>query len=186
MALPEDPGVVATLTGAIEAAATVLEAMTRSSFGRADHVDVFCRPARGGLVPSGLVALELSTGLIQPDTLVVVGSSTIEGLSTGYAVPVSLVAPDLGHVFISPEPGVMFYQVTYTAGFETGADGCLVGVPGWLAEAATFQSILSLSAMQVGDGKPGLSEAYSYLGASLSALVDAHDRRRAHYLRPIA
>lgn len=183
--LPVDDGVTETLSRAIEGATPVLESMVGSQFAQAEHSDVFF--VRTGYIspyPTAL-PLQLRHGFVdEAQEFEVFGANTLAALvAGGTAVTDIHMKAELGHVVI-PDKDFTYYKVVYTAGVPDTVEG-VATLPSWVREAAASQAILSLSAMQVGDGKESLSETYQFLGRQLGLLVDSHTRRRGNYLRPM-
>lgn len=185
--LPTDDGVVAMLDATIPAASPYLEAATQSKFDKQSRTDYFYVNPSVDLSYGGVFVLKLSSGFVRSDTDIVVNHSDQLMDLQSIALSISTAAPlridmERGFVYLSESYVAYptYVRVDYDCGF-----GDTEEVPQWLQEAALCQVIRALSAIQINDGQPELSDAYKYMLSQQTVILDSHSRTMSRSVRAL-
>lgn len=180
LGLQDDPNINASINFAIGASTPLLEAKLGTAFSKRSVVDTFyvnsAYPKK-----HGNYLLKLSGGFVRstPSMTALYGDS-MQLIADTLDLTECLLNSELGHLYVPESYEGSWIKVSYDAGFDEGE-----GIPEWLVEAATVHTISLLSAQQIGDPKPELSEVFDYMMKVSTSLLDAHLRTKSHAISPL-
>lgn len=179
--LPQDDGLIETISGSIKAASPFLEAATQSRFDSQERTDIFLIDPWLDLCSGGVLILKLSSGFVRHDSnLTITVADTLESLQlTANSISPLKVEHERGHIFIAERQSLTYVKISYYCGFES-----LDEVPEWLQECAYIQTLMGLSCIQLGDDT-AISQIYKDMRSTQGQLLDAHIRSRSYAIAPL-
>lgn len=181
LGLPDDEGVNAAIKSAMVATRPFLMEALQTGLDAGSAEDVFFIDPLVHMAVGGLYVLRANNGFLKKATVKVGMSDTLLGLQT--------TALDLAIFYVSEEKGFIkvpdlllgkYVKVAYDYGFRDDDE-----VPEWLQEAALSYTIKVLSAQQVGDNKPSLSEVYKFIDSHGSYLLGGRLRVASESIRAL-
>lgn len=184
LGLPDDSKLNSVIQYAIDASIPLLEAKLGTTLSVRNTVDVF-HPTFGSPSRNGFYVLRLSSGMVRGSVPVQVKwGGAVNLIATEIPLSECIVKNELGHVYVPGQYAGDYISVAYSSGIDT-ASLPPDPVPSWLEEAAAQHAISLMSAQQIGDPTPELSEVFKYMMAASHTILDAHLRVRSYTISPL-
>lgn len=175
----------AAIQSAIDASVPLLEAKLDTVFSKRSAVDLFYIPLNWYPTYKGYFVLKLSAGLVRPSpALSVLYGDSLQLIATALDLTECILKEELGHLYVPDSYRGSYLQVSYDSGLDTSGQTPDTP-PDWLKEAAAQHTIALMSAQQIGDPKPELSEVFKYMMTASTTILDAHIRSRSYAISPL-
>lgn len=181
LSLPDDSGINAAITSAIDAALPSLRSTLQTEFDAGSSTDLFFIDPEVHRAIAGFYTLKARNGFLKTDSVLFATATSFSDLqSTAPILVPSILLEEKGFVRISDEYSGKYVKLVYDFGFAESDD-----IPEWLIEVAISYVSKVLSAQQVGDQKTPITEIYKFVDLHGGGILDSRLRVMSEAIRAL-
>ena len=181
LSLMDDEGVNAAISSAIGAALVHTESLLQTNLQAGTAEDIFFIDPLVDSAVRGTYLLRLSNGFVKQAGMTLRSAATLSDMQAASdAVAAFVVMEERGFISVDESLSGSFLKVNYSFGFGDSDDA-----PAWLKDVVLSYTAKVLSSQQIADGKPELSNIFSFLDRHGSAVLDRHLRSHSDSILPI-